>query len=136
MPPRHSLILEGELRPYDADSMVWYYAYTVVLEEFRSNGYPEAVLTLYPRVVCNSYDGCPGVYAPAASQLEVRNRYVDGCYAGVYEAYDLRGYYDPIREVTLIDSYGSNCGYERDPLSADVLHSNGQREFVTGYRTY
>ncbi len=128
-------MLEGELKPYDAESLPWYFAYTVVLEAYHSYDYPEVTLTLYPRVVCNQDDGCPDVYAPAASALEVRNRYLDGCSSGVYEAFNRTGYSEEISEAVLMDSYGTSCG-PTDQLSLDITHADGNREQLVGFRTY
>lgn len=114
--------------------MEYYFAYTVVVEQFRQSGYPEATVTLYPRVVCNDSYGCPGVYAPAPSQLEVRYAYEDSCYSGIYEAFDIRGYVDPIRSIVLSDNYGNSCGIY-DQLTAEIEHADGTRESLKGYRT-
>lgn len=121
--------------PYNHEYMSSYIAYTVVVEEFRRTGYPEATMTLYPRVVCNDPYGCSGMYAPAPSQLEVRYAYQDACYSGVYEAFDIRGYLDPVRSAVLNDNYGNTCGI-LDQLTAEITHSDGTRESLRGYRTY
>ncbi|MBI3557968.1 MAG: hypothetical protein HY074_17025 [Deltaproteobacteria bacterium] len=135
VPPREELLLEGELKPYNSESLPFYFAYTIVVEAYHYEGYPDVTMTLYPRVVCNQPDGCPDVYAPPASTLEVRNHYMDNCDSGVYEAFNLSSYADDITDAVLMDSYGTSCG-PNDQLSIDVTHIDGIREQLVGFRTF
>ena len=128
-------MLEGELQPVNADTLPFYFAYTIVLEAYRYDGYPDVTMTLYPRVICNQADGCPDVFAPPASTLEVRNRYFDDCNSGIYDAYNLSGYSDDVSAAILTDSYGSVCG-ATDQLAIDLTHTDGSQETLVGYRTF
>ena len=126
--------MQAELAPYNANELSYYTAYTVVVEAYSYNGYPDRTITVYPRIVCNQYDGCPGVYAPNSSVLEVRSAYRNSCDAGMYEGYNFGGYYDDVQSIVLEDDYGSSCG--TDQVKAVVTHAYGYQEELVGYRSY